>query len=328
MRVAVIGAGVIGLSTAVRLRQAGASATVFAAGTGQATTTSRAGAVFCPFDGADRHDWIARSFRAFEALARERPESGVRMARAVNHLLQPLTAPPAWAPRGSTLVSPLAPCLGAYAATVPHIDMTVYLDALTRWATHEHQITIHARRLASLDEPLAEGFDRVVNCTGLGAGPLANDPAVTPMRGQLLHVPNDLGLEETLDAQEPGGGATYIYTFPRHLVLGGTFELGQPLEGTRPGDLFDILRRCRELLRRSGHPRADDLGRSVLREVSGLRPARLIEGRIEGVRLEADPQEPRIVHNYGHGRAGISLSWGCAEHAVALALSTTPVPAC
>lgn len=41
----------------------------------------------------------------------------------------------------------------------------------------------------------------------------------------------------------------------------------------------------------------------------GLRPAR------PTVRLE---REGRIVHCYGHGGAGVTLSWGCATEVVAL----------
>jgi D-amino-acid oxidase len=45
----------------------------------------------------------------------------------------------------------------------------------------------------------------------------------------------------------------------------------------------------------------------------GLRPCRL-----GGVRLERDPGTC-IIHNYGHGGSGVTLSWGCAEEAAALA---------
>jgi D-amino-acid oxidase len=55
----------------------------------------------------------------------------------------------------------------------------------------------------------------------------------------------------------------------------------------------------------------------VLAHRVGLRPAR------PTVRLEAEPAGPGagppIVHNYGHGGAGVSLSWGCAHEAAALA---------
>jgi D-amino-acid oxidase len=48
----------------------------------------------------------------------------------------------------------------------------------------------------------------------------------------------------------------------------------------------------------------------VLRHKVGLRPAR------PAVRLERDGD---VVHCYGHGGAGVTLSWGCAEDVAALA---------
>jgi len=43
----------------------------------------------------------------------------------------------------------------------------------------------------------------------------------------------------------------------------------------------------------------------------GYRPVRDPDG--EGVRVElATDGGRRVVHNYGHGGAGITLSWGCA----------------
>jgi len=48
---------------------------------------------------------------------------------------------------------------------------------------------------------------------------------------------------------------------------------------------------------------------AVLRVRSGLRPAR------PRIRVE---REGRIVHNYGHGGAGYTLGWGCAEEVAAL----------
>ena len=50
----------------------------------------------------------------------------------------------------------------------------------------------------------------------------------------------------------------------------------------------------------------------------GLRPL-----RTSGVRLERDNVTVAtgvpVIHNYGHGGSGITLHWGCAQEAVALA---------
>jgi D-amino-acid oxidase len=42
----------------------------------------------------------------------------------------------------------------------------------------------------------------------------------------------------------------------------------------------------------------------------GLRPVRR-----QNIRLEREPGT-RIVHNYGHGGSGLTLSWGCAAEVV------------
>jgi D-amino-acid oxidase len=53
----------------------------------------------------------------------------------------------------------------------------------------------------------------------------------------------------------------------------------------------------------------------------GLRPGR------SAVRVEAEPRgDGLVVHDYGHGGAGVTLSWGCAEEAVALAAARLTRP--
>ncbi len=52
-----------------------------------------------------------------------------------------------------------------------------------------------------------------------------------------------------------------------------------------------------------------DLNRQgLIRLVAGLRPYRR-----GSVRLEAELGDPLLVHNYGHGGSGFTLSWGCAQ---------------
>jgi D-amino-acid oxidase len=54
----------------------------------------------------------------------------------------------------------------------------------------------------------------------------------------------------------------------------------------------------------------------------GLRPTR------PQVRLEESTVDrTRLIHNYGHGGAGVTLSWGCAREVLALVLSALPMKA-
>jgi D-amino-acid oxidase len=99
-------------------------------------------------------------------------------------------------------------------------------------------------------------------------------------------------------------------------VLGGTAEAGE--EDTTP-DLAvaaAIIARCAVV-----DPEVANL--PVLSHAVGLRPGR------PTVRLEAERPQPGalLVHNYGHGGAGITLSWGCAEDAVRLVLEGENPPA-
>ncbi|HUC20057.1 MAG TPA: FAD-dependent oxidoreductase, partial [Candidatus Polarisedimenticolaceae bacterium] len=73
-----------------------------------------------------------------------------------------------------------------------------------------------------------------------------------------------------------------------------------------PEDTARILKKVRTIL-----PQLADV--TVLEEKVGLRPAR------DAIRLEAEPVgKGCVVHNYGHGGAGFSLSWGCAQEVVRL----------
>ncbi|HZN93159.1 MAG TPA: FAD-dependent oxidoreductase, partial [Myxococcales bacterium] len=69
-----------------------------------------------------------------------------------------------------------------------------------------------------------------------------------------------------------------------------------------------ILRRCADL--EPAVASAQVLGIKV-----GLRPGR------PAIRLEAERRGSlTIVHNYGHGGAGVTLCWGCAEAVVGVCI--------
>lgn len=316
--IAVVGGGIIGLSVAARLASAGRRVLVYTRDDVSQTTSSRAGAVFSAFDAWDLRDELVESARAFALLARGEPRSGVSLRASREYWSVPREAP-AW----TTLVADVLGghvehlgAVGAYAGgfrlVVPQIDIVQYMPWLREQAL-EAGASIVVGAVANLNDIFDQGASLVVNASGLGARELAGDSAVTPMRGQVLHVPNALGLTEALDATEPDGRITYIYPFTRHVVLGGTYEPGQERCETDEATLLEILERCRQLLALHGYERAAELGRERLRAVAGLRPARVLSGRMEAVRIEReDTAHGQVIHAYGHGRAGVTLSWGTA----------------
>jgi D-amino-acid oxidase len=146
----------------------------------------------------------------------------------------------------------------------------------------------------------------VVNCTGLGARELVGDDQMTPIRGQIVRVSNP-GLERCVSDEGHPEGPTYIIPRTQDCVLGGTAEEGCWDTTPDPETAEGILRRCTAL-----EPRLSDA--SVLEHKVGLRPGR------PAIRLEREDiaNGSVCVHNYGHGGAGVTLSWGCAEESVAL----------
>jgi len=138
---------------------------------------------------------------------------------------------------------------------------------------------------------------------GLGARELASDPTVPPVRGQLVVVANPgvrVGLVEAED-DEDARDLTFLVPHGQTLILSGTAEPDNHHLQPDPATAEAILARCTRL-----DPRV--AGAPVLGDRVGFRPER------PEVRVETRArQRRRLWRNYGHGGAGITLSWGCAE---------------
>jgi D-amino-acid oxidase len=146
----------------------------------------------------------------------------------------------------------------------------------------------------------------VVNCTGLGARTLCDDDRVYPLRGQVVRVRNP-GLTRCLADDVGPRALSYVVPRRRDVVLGGTADAHAWDRTPDPAVTQRILARCAEL-----EPRLRDA--DVLDVNVGLRPAR------DEVRLETERVGTGVViHNYGHGGAGFTLAWGCADEVLALA---------
>jgi glycine/D-amino acid oxidase-like deaminating enzyme len=229
-RVVVLGAGVIGLSTACVLLERGFRVRVRARELPPDTTSDLAGAEWSP-DIVDRGatpaaraqfaQLLRLSWRRFQALVgRSRGVSPrpIYEAEGVASGLDDL--PAGIVPRPRSLASlPFAPARSGRVYQTLLIEPPVYLPALVAQVVlaggvFERGTVASLRDLSQLDEAI------IVNCLGLGAGRLFDDGAVVPIRGQLVHL-RPQPLPYLLD--HPNG-----YLVPRSdaLVLGGTFEEG------------------------------------------------------------------------------------------------------
>jgi len=295
-RVVVVGAGVVGLSCALRLLEAGHRVDVLARDLPLETTSSVAAALWYPhlaFPQDRVSSWGRTTYDELARLAGDET-TGVVLRRGTELLAEP-GPDPWWVAAVPALdrVPPRPPYVDGWSFVAPVVEMPVYLEWL-RARVVEAGGTVTRLAMAHLPEgPL------VVNCSGLGSRLLADDPSVTPVRGQVVVV-EQVGLAEWWLAED---GPTYVIPRGRDIVLGGTEHAGEWDRGPDPQLAADIQRRAVALVPALAAAR-------VLRHRVGLRPAR------PSIRLERDGDG---IHCYGHGGAGVTLSWGCADEVVGLA---------
>lgn len=316
MRVAVLGAGVSGLTTAISLIDAGCQVRVAAADPTEATTSYLAAAVWFPTHagppdrvaawGRTTYDVLAAQagrkvpgvvMRESLALYREAPEQP-DWAAAVKSVREatPAELPPGY-PYGLRFV-------------VPMVEMPKYLPWLIEQFTSRGGQLLR-RRVGSLAELADEDTDAVVNCSGIASRTLVGDASVYPVRGQIVRVTNPGLTMSVRDEQHPAGRA-YVHPRSADCILGGTLELNNWDTTIDLATSAAIIERCREIV-----PALR--GASVIEDLVGLRPGR------PTVRVEEDHSQgatARILHNYGHGGSGITISWGCAYEVTELLLRT------
>jgi D-amino-acid oxidase len=304
--VTVVGAGIIGLTAAWRLAETGHEVRVVAAVPPGETTSVVAAAIWYPYLALPRDlvtRWSALGFEELSALA-ARPGTGVRM-RWGRELFRVPTPDPWWLAAVPDLqrvpAAELPPSyVDGYRLCVPTVDMPLHLTWLADRVAG-FGVRIEPRRLSTLDEAPGEV---VVDCAGLGARDLLGDRDLVPVRGQVVVV-EQFGLEEwVLDEAEE---LTYVAPREETVVLGGTAQRGADDLTPDPQTARAIVARCAALVPQAARAR-------IVEHRVGLRPART------AVRLERDVlgDGRPVVHCYGHGGSGVTMSYGCARDVVAL----------
>ncbi|NMO54693.1 FAD-binding oxidoreductase [Actinoplanes sp. TBRC 11911] len=291
--VVVVGGGIIGLTAARRLQQRGADVTIWTAHDVRDTVSSVAAAVWYPTHTDDDprvRRWAASAYREFMRQA-DAGVPGVMVRHTRMVLRSPLAALPWWARSiGDAVLAG-----GELRFSAPLVEMDTYLAWLLSQLV-DGGATVVRRRPVSLAAASAAA-PIVVNATGLAARELCGDTAVYPVRGHIVLADNP-GLVESVRDEDNPAGLTYVHPRGDDVVLGGTFEEGLSSVAPDPVEAAAIVRRCGAVV-------PELSGVRVRGSRIGLRPARR-----GGPRVEAEGQ---VIHAYGHGGAGVTLSWGCAD---------------
>lgn len=307
--VLVLGAGVSGLSTGILLLKAGYQVQIWAKDLPPNTTSNIAAAFWYPFlaePKAKVTEWSSFTLQYLRQNLLADPTSGC-VSRSVTEIFAKPGKIPWWQTETTQLrqLNPddLPPGYGGgYQSESVLMDTSIYMT----WLLEQYKQLggrTQQRTVKDINEALAE-FETVINCIGLGSRELFNDDQIFPVRGQVVLVkPN--GFKEVMADENPDN---LVYIIPRinDIVLGGTYQINDWNLEVDPQDTEDILRKARALS--PAFNEAEIIGIKV-----GLRPAR------PAVRLEVEKfGDKHVVHNYGHGGSGFTLSWGCANDVVEL----------
>ncbi len=307
-KIAIIGAGISGLSCAYLLSEKDYNITVFAKAFSPNITSNRAAAFWFPYH--IRNDkrgieWCKKSYAFYEKLSAD-SSTGISMKTLIKVLRENvIEEKPVWMdfiPGGACNIIPkdqLQPGIAkAYNILVPLIETQIFLPYLQN-LLEEKSVLFIEKTINHFNElPL---FDIIINCTGLGSRNLCNDETVVPVRGQVGLIETKTEMPIYLDNEMP------LYIVPRKdaMIVGGTYEDNIFEEATEPTTIERLLNNAYNVF-----PELKQ--QKIIGSWAGLRPYRAT------VRVEREAGT-NIIHNYGHGGSGFTLAFGCAEEVVYLA---------
>jgi D-amino-acid oxidase len=300
----VIGAGVSGLSCAIRLAELGWHVRVLAREVSPHTTSDVPAAIWYPYQVGPRERavrWGIDSLAVFTSLCADE-SSGVRMTEYLEAHRTPV-ARPWWADMTPSLRLAAAEelpagCACGFVVCVPLVEMSIYMPWLME-RLHRAGGVVEVGSAESIDDVVSPDHT-VINCTGLGARTFAHDPALYPIRGQVVRIRRPAQITRGVSDDSIPGLPTYVIPRREDCFLGSAAQRDDWDTSIRDEDARSILDRCIRLMPSLG-------AIEVIDHRVGLRP-----GRAE-IRLEMERRAGgAAVHNYGHGGAGVTLSWGCA----------------
>lgn len=323
--ITVLGGGVIGLISALRLKEAYENVDVqlVAENIAVNTTSAGAGGLWKPFalsgTSADLvNRWGKETLDHYMDLylSDEAARSGVLLTSAYELFVEENVSEPEWSSVVPAFKKLTPEEILFYDPTGRHHDGYTYQTIVTDAKLYMQWILdkldklgvglVGNRKIQSIDE-----FDHsqlLINCTGLGSRELVGDKSMYGIRGHVLRVRSPWVRHHveshSLDASKPA----YIIPNSEFVVLGGTKQPGNEDTSYTDEDVEDILSRCQQIV-----PSLKSA--EVVESWVGIRPGR------EGVRVEVETMADgrNVIHNYGHGGSGLTIGWGTGGDVVHLA---------
>ena len=339
-RIAIIGAGVVGLSAALCIKNSLFSSEVvlLADQFSPNTTSDNAGAMISPPKVGLAVDlnpssmkWFNDSYEHFRSIgcSPDAVEAGVMLT--FGYTLD--SSPGPWFYQDTVLGWRMVSESERQMMSLPDlktwmfygtfvVNCRQYLPWLMRQFTDKGGVVVR-KKVVSLPELFSE-FDIVVNCSGLGARELTQDSSLQPAWGQgrLVEAPwikyfvaADIGAVSTEESASSDEFVVIssLQIFPR---ADGVFIGGVKVRGKGEGP---VEPKYRAIIRQVTEAVMPSLSSApVLKEWTGVRPMR----RSVRLSVEEFTQEPGlqkcVIHNYGHSGSGVTLSWGCALQVTSL----------
>ncbi|XP_031685837.1 D-amino-acid oxidase isoform X2 [Oncorhynchus kisutch] len=215
-----------------------------------------------------------------------------------------------------------------------------YLPWLMDWL-QKRGVTFYQRRIESFKVLAESGADVIINCTGVRSGDLQPDPDLTPGRGQILKVRvqrlkgefgnynEDMADYVTLNLSVFQVDAPWL----KHWILTHNFTAGtynSPY--IIPGSRSVVVGGCFQLGNWSEQNNSEDhkeIWEGACQLEPSLKHARIVEDwsglrpvrskvRLERETMQSGPTTFEVIHNYGHGGFGLTIHRGCAQEAARL----------